>query len=55
MINYLAGHKVATGDYKEFYCPMADSSWLQKKELKNTENPFYGSSMPGCGTEKRTF
>ncbi len=33
-----------------YYCPMADASWLQKKE--GTRNPYYGSSMLKCGSVK---
>jgi hypothetical protein len=32
------------------YCPMAEGSWLSNE--KKVINPYYGSSMPSCGTVK---
>jgi Cu(I)/Ag(I) efflux system membrane fusion protein len=53
LIKYLAEHEVKSGGYQEFYCPMQEAYWLQKD--KDTANPYFGASMPACGTPKRTF
>ncbi len=33
-----------------YYCPMVDSSWLQRDE--GTRNPYYGAGMLKCGSVK---
>jgi len=53
LINYLADRKVNSNSCDEFFCHMADASWLQ--EETETMNPYFGTSMPGCGIKKRTF
>ncbi len=53
LIKYLADHKVNSNSCDEFFCHMADASWLQ--EETETMNPYFGTSMPGCGIKKRTF
>ena len=53
LIKYLADHKVNSNTYDEFHCHMADASWLQ--EEAETMNPYFGTSIPGCGIKKRTF
>jgi hypothetical protein len=35
------------------YCPMKKASWLSDKQT--IENPYYGKSMPGCGSVKETL
>ena len=32
------------------YCPMADANWLSSEKV--VKNPFFGSSMPSCGSIK---
>ncbi len=53
LIKYLAEHKVNSNSCDEFFCHMAEASWLQ--EETETMNPYFGTSMPGCGIKKRTF
>lgn len=53
LIKYLADNKVNSNSCDEFHCHMADASWLQ--EDTETKNPYFGTSMPGCGIKKRTF
>ena len=31
-----------------FHCPMANANWIQKD--RNKANPYYGKSMPECGS-----
>lgn len=38
--------------YKD-YCPMKKASWLS--ETKDIKNPYFGQSMPSCGTIKDTI
>lgn len=38
--------------YKD-YCPMKKSIWLS--ETKEIKNPYFGQSMPSCGTIKDTI
>lgn len=38
--------------YKD-YCPMKKSIWLS--ETKDIKNPYFGQSMPSCGTIKDTI
>lgn len=45
------GDPSAAADLKVAYCPMAKKSWLQKDD--KIRNPYYGSSMLGCGEFKR--
>jgi hypothetical protein len=35
------------------YCPMKKSSWLSDRAT--IENPYFGKSMPGCGSVKETL
>lgn len=35
------------------YCPMAKASWLN--EVKDVQNPYYGSMMYDCGTVKEVL
>lgn len=53
LIKYLADQQANSNSYDEFHCHMADASWLQ--EEAETMNPYFGTSMPGCGIKKRTF
>jgi len=32
-----------------YFCSMADGYWLQAKDDTKVRNPYYGSSMLGCG------
>ena len=46
---YMKGaHVTAPADIRAAYCPMAQKSWLQKGDT--IANPYYGTSMPTCGT-----
>ena len=38
----------ATGELFRFHCPMAKADWVQSD--RETANPYYGASMPGCGS-----
>ena len=35
------------------YCPMKKTSWLSDKAV--IENPYYGKTMPDCGSVKETL
>jgi hypothetical protein len=39
------------GKYQVFYCSMANHNWIQK-DGEEISNPFYGSSMSGCGERR---
>jgi membrane fusion protein, copper/silver efflux system len=46
---YMKGaHMAAPADIRTAYCPMAQKSWLQRGDT--IANPYYGTSMPTCGT-----
>ena len=34
-----------------YYCPMADGYWLQESADAGARNPYYGKSMPKCGSK----
>ena len=40
--------KAAIPGATAFMCPMRKQPWMQKGD--KTQNPYYGSSMPTCGT-----
>jgi len=44
--------KLANGnaEYYVFTCPMVKAEWVQK--TKETQNPYMGKEMPGCGSIK---
>jgi Cu(I)/Ag(I) efflux system membrane fusion protein len=37
----------ATGELVRFHCPMAKADWIQAN--RKAANPYFGSSMSGCG------
>jgi len=49
IVAYKDGLHLTAGDgVKQAFCPMAAKPWLQKGET--ISNPYYGSSMPTCGS-----